>query len=203
MNESPTLTTIVDDYGDLCFPILIRGSKIIVFRISEDDTAHTFGGELSSNIRIPLNAVIHNLATLDTTSCEGLADVEAKQLHLIYAFRHDGDGVNYKVKGESIEVTSISPDQPDEDWPYEDYPDVFPRRFLEVWGIIDADQDAIDGLLHQEVDMSGSDLLIAVFPPSESYGVSLWGEYGDPEMVQCIFEYNLKKGEVNTYNLCG
>ena len=46
------------------------------------------------------------------------------------------------------------------------------------------------------------DKIIGVVPPSEAYGVSLWGDMGDAEGVLCIFEISIKSGKVKTYNIC-
>lgn len=203
MSAAPTLKAIVDECGDLIFPIIIRGSKVVVFRICEGDSPHVFGGELPSYIKIPSRSIIHNVASIDTSVCDILSDINHSVLHLLYAFRHDGEGAKYKIKGSSIKVGRVSPRKPDEDWPYEGFPNFFEKKFLEVWGVIQADDHAIEALLHQHVDISNSNLVVAVVPPSKDYGVSLWGEHGDAEMVQCIFEYDLSKEKVSTYNICG
>lgn len=44
--------------------------------------------------------------------------------------------------------------------------------------------------------------VVVIVPPSDDYGVSLWGDAGDAERVQVIFEIDPADGTVSASNQC-
>ncbi|MDX1680899.1 MAG: hypothetical protein R3242_09230, partial [Akkermansiaceae bacterium] len=156
-------------------------------------------------LKKPKDAVIHSVATIDTESSPIFEGFDHPFVHLLYAFRHDASGMSdmqYAHRKKGVKITKLREKHPDPYWPYEEFPDILPKLPLECFENIEVDDDAIEMLLSQYVGHEDPDKIIAVVPPSSAYGVSLWGDMGDDEGVQCIFEISIKSGKVKTYNIC-
>ena len=197
------LEDIVDEHEDLAHPIVYWKGRLSVFvRSEEGKNAHRFGGELPSGASVPENATLHALLDIDTAQCATLEGLSQARLPLIFPFRHDGGRLVYHLKGSTVEVDELSPEEPDEDWPYEEFPDTLPLSMMGSSPAFEVDRDDVEELLWQGFYDVADDKVVIVIPPREDYGVSLWGEMGDAEMVQCVFVFDPATGKVTAENQC-
>ena len=199
-----------DDYslaGKLKGPVVSVCARIRVGDFAAKSNPHRFGGALSLDIRgTAVDApALHRVLTLALGdpllgfSIEGMT-----VLPLVYGFVYDGCRLKYRLVDDGrIEVLQIHPRSPTAEWPYPRYPAAFrERRFgLRDDGTIEPDQ--VHALTWQHVEgMDPAKGVVIIVPPSEDYGVSLWGEDGDAERVQVIFEVDPAARTVAAYNQC-
>jgi hypothetical protein len=124
------------------------------------------------------------------------------EIPLFYGFTFDGCELRYELESPSTaNLLDLCPARPSTDFPYPDYPPVFPRiplrlgskqsmayaRFSRAYPNLSEDQPA--------------DVILAV-PPPVSVGISLWGEFGDGDDVTVVFEYDHLHRTVRAYNRC-
>ena len=88
------------------------------------------------------------------------------------------------------------------DWPYEGYPEQFAGRPVELGIRKRIGRKQLATLTCQGLDDQAADDLVAVVVPSERLGVSLWGESGDAEMVEVIFQVDPETAIVSVSNQC-
>ena len=62
--------------------------------------------------------------------------------------------------------------------------------------------EQVSELTWQGIDDATERAAVVVVPPSDAYGVSLWGE-GDAEEVQVVFRIETATGIVSVSNQCG
>jgi len=197
------LKDITDEHGDLAHPIVYWRGKLSAFvRSAKGEYPHRFGGNLPAKIIAPDEAVLHALLDIDTAQCAVLEGLKLSRLPLIFPFRHDGGQLVYSLSDNTITVDELTPDEPDEDWPYEEFPDILPLTAMESSVAYDVDREDVEELLWQGFSEISEDKVIIVIPPREDYGVSLWGEMGDAEMVQCVFVFDPISGKVTAENQC-
>jgi hypothetical protein len=166
-------------------PTLTLDGKSFVAEFSSENESSYFGGELALCGHKELH--LHRLLTIEFNSIV---------IPFIYGFTYSGCRLTYKVLNPSeIEILEMSPDTVSEDWPYPLYPGTLPKKCLRFR---DTDEPlaAIQGI--ENPDSKG----ILIIPPSQEYGVSLWGEMGDAEELQVIFEFDLETRIVTCYNQC-
>jgi hypothetical protein len=124
------------------------------------------------------------------------------EIPLFYGFTFDGCELRYELQSSSkANLMDLCPARPLPDYPYPDFPAVFPRiplrlgnkrrmtyaHFREAYANLSEDQPA--------------DVILMV-PPALSAGISMWGEFGDAEDVTVVFEYDFLDGTVRAYNHC-
>lgn len=174
-----------------------------VFKRPDDgEFPHRFGGELPAGAVIPKGVILHALLHIDTTKCAALEGLVTSTLPLIYPFRYDGGRIVYHWNDKNLTIDELTPDEPDEEWPYEDFPDILPQSTMGSSAAFDVEREEFEELLWQGVPGVSDDKVIVVVPPREDYNVSLWGEYGDPEMVQCVFVFDPATGKVIAESQC-
>lgn len=197
------LEDVTDEHDDLAHPIVYWRGRLSVFvRPDEGEYAHRFGGELPGGTKVPEQATLHALLDIDTTQCAALEGLSQSKLPLIFPFRHDGGRLVYHLKDNTVEFDELSPDEPDEDWPYEEFPDILPLSTMGSSAAFEVDREDVEELLWQGFHDVPDDKVVIVIPPREDYGVSLWGEMGDAEMVQCVFVFDPVTGKVTVENQC-
>jgi hypothetical protein len=96
----------------------------------------------------------------------------------------------------------MTPKAPTDDWPYERYPGHFAEKRVIFGRPKQISPKEITELTCQGLDKQAGDQLVAVVRPSETFGVSLWGEEGDAEMVELIFRVQPETGQVSVSNQC-
>jgi hypothetical protein len=120
---------------------------------------------------------------------------------LFYGFTFDGCLLRYEVESQSkVNLLDLSPPRPSADFPYTNYPDVFPRIPLKLGRKKPMTYRAFSSAYPNLEDDQPADVIVAV--PPVSAGISLWGKYGDLEDVTVVFEYSLRLGTVSAYNCC-
>ena len=196
------LENIVDEYECLAYPVVFWRGRLSVLAPTPEGGPHQFGGPLPNEAEIPTGAVLHLLLSIDTTQCSALEGIGITQLPLIFPFRHDGGRIRYHYDKNKVTVAEVTPSQPGDGWPYGDYPDVFSPVKLGSSSSFDLSRNDFEELLSQQLRDTSDEKVVVVIPPREDYGVSLWGEMGDAEMVQCVFVFDPATGEVTAENQC-
>lgn len=187
-------------------PVLAVRTKIRLADFGSHDGLHRFGGPLALTVRggSSKSLKLHRVLTLRLSDpLVGFSVPGVTEFPLVYGFVHDGCRLSYRVIADGqIEVLKGPTGSADADWPYRRYPAAFPeKRFaLREDGVIEAEQ--VNELTWQGVEgIDPAEGVVVIVPPSETYGISLWGD-GDDELVQVVFEIDPKTGTVAAYNQC-
>ena len=197
------LKDIWDEYECLAFPILYyRDHLSVLVKSNGNDGPHVFGGELPMTSNCPDGAHLHLLMNIDTRNCPVFENEQLTNLPLLFPFRHNGGRMKYTCSADEILVNEIDPPTISANWPYSNYPDEFPRSTLNSSKPIKITPEELEELLPQGLSQSFENSAVVIIPPRADYGVSLWGEDGDAEMVQCVFVYQPDTGLVVAENQC-
>ncbi|MEO0415294.1 MAG: hypothetical protein AAF226_10120 [Verrucomicrobiota bacterium] len=198
-----SLDEVTDEHDDLVRPIVYWQGQLSVFVRSNDvNSAHQFGGALPAEITLPKKASLHTLLNIDTTKCSALRGLKHARLPLIFPFCHDGGHLVYHLNNNVITVDQLSPELPDTNWPYENFPQSLPASGMSSSPAFEVEREDVEELLWQGFYGVPDEHVVIVIPPREDYGVSLWGEIGDAEMVQCVFIFDPVTGKITAENQC-
>jgi hypothetical protein len=171
-----------------------------------DRYRHTFGGPLDLSVRgFPTNRrPLHRLLTLDLRDSRlNISLPGATMLHLLYGFAYDCCLLDYQVVSDSeVRVIEMTPRRPTRNWPYEDYPEHYAVRPVALRDRKPISDKNMTRLTWQGLDAEAAEQLVIVVRPSNSFGVSLWGESGDAEEVEVIFRVSPETGRVSASNQC-
>lgn len=192
----------------LTVPVLSVQARLRSADFAQARGLHRFGGPLGLEVRGAARGkppVLHRVLTLSLSDPLLGFDMHGlNELPLVYGFVYDGCRMTYRVGSDrQIELLGMTPTSPAADWPYAGYPSAFPeKRFgLRDEGAIEPER--VHELTWQGVEgIDPADGVVAIVPPSDAYGVSLWGA-GDEELVQVVFEIDQHARTVTAYNQCG
>ncbi len=198
-----------DDCYELTCPILYYQGRLFEFHVdrSAPESLHSFGGAC----KLPIHGMpdgqpdLHQLLVVDLGDpLVGIKESRIGHLPLVYGFRYDECRLKYAVSANGeISIQDLSPDASEPDWPYEDYPGQLPKHRLRLTGPVKISPDDLEDIIWQSADLDYEESVIIVVPPSEDYGISLWGELGDAEEVSVVFEVDPGHGIVSAFNQCG
>lgn len=179
--------------------------KSYSFRRSGSGAGSVYGGPMTQTVtgRAFGPARLHHVASLSPSSIPFLREPPRYvfSLPLVYGFRFDGCSLEYRFEPSTIEIVHISPDKSPEDWPYPDYPPLLPYIPVETEPITqDWKTFASQFPMFSEEQPAE---LVAVVPPAFFTGQSLWGRDGDLEGVCVVFECDIARRLVRSYNVCG
>lgn len=199
-----------DDYParQVVTPLVSVRGRILLADFAARSRPHRFGGALTLTVRgaaAPASGALHRLLTLSLDDpLLGFSLSGVTELPLVYGFTFDGCALKYRVNADAeIEMLQMRPRSPSNDWPYGGYPLAFPVQRFGLRDDGQIDPERVHELTWQ--DVTGIDPakgVVAIVPPSKTYGVSLWGKSGDAEHVQVIFEIEPTAGTVSAYNQC-
>ena len=164
-----------------------------------------YGGPLGQTVTgCPFGpARLHHVASLSPSSLPflGAPPQHVSSLPLVYGFRFDGCELEYRFEPNEIEVLRISPDRSAQDWPYPDYPPLLPYIPVEAAPPITQDWKAFASQFSIFSEEPPAEL-VAIVPPAFLIGQSLWGRDGDLEGACVVFECDITRRLVRTYNVC-
>jgi hypothetical protein len=192
---------------ELLNPIVFYKNRIYHIKVGEKgEYSHCFGGESLSEFKGQKFAPrkLHRLLTLDLSD-PIFTNIYKKleRLELYYGFCYDSCELNYTIRNSmTIEVNSIEPNKSDDDWPYDCYPSSFEQKYAVLSRPEECKYNVFLDLIWQNFVDDYSDKMIIVIPPSNHYGVSLWGEMGDDEGVQVVFVVDTTSNTVQAFNQC-
>ena len=188
-------------------PVLAVRAHVRVADFGSKAGLHRFGGPLELDVRATggQSPALHRVLTLSLNDpLLGFQIDGVTEIPLVYRFVYDGCELKYHVAGDRhIEVLAMSPRSPSADWPYSSYPSAFPEKRFGLRDDGEIEPEQVHELTWQGVvGIDPAEGVVAIVPPSEEYGVSLWGD-GDDELVQVIFEIDPRARTVAAYNQCG
>lgn len=192
----------------LTTPVIAVRARILLADFRSRAGLHKFGGPLALDVlsgatRAP---TLHRVLTLDLTDpLLGFSIDGVGELPLVYGFVHDGCRLRYRIVADGqIELLEAPAGAPASDWPYANYPAAFSEKRFSLIddGAIEPDQ--VEELTWQGIEkLDLAEGVVALVPPSTSYGLSLWGEDGDDELVQVVFGIDPNQRIITAYNQCG
>lgn len=205
---------------DLRWPALFSGGTVVHFEPAEDLGEAYFGGPLEQAFDgEPFGpAPLHRIFTFSPAGVPQPAGHNLQGfLSLFYGMRFSGCELRYSVATTSgvnaqyirdsaarTRVTSISPAQSCDDWPYADYP-----RLLPYVPLREASRHSIESgrfaelYTWQGLEDFSADELVVVVPAVARLGVSMWGRSGDQEAAILVFRYRYLTHEVHASSQCG
>lgn len=158
-----------------------------------------FGGNIRQPIHnCPASAKLHQFLKIDAHEL-GFAGIP-----LVYGITHDGCNLTYRINDTGqITIEKLYPAQSSSDWPYTHYPGAYSVVDLQMIGQEQATFDDFQDLLAQGyTPLDDEDCTHVAIPPHKNFGVSLWGEDGDLEMVQILFSIDHRNKSVKVENQC-
>ena len=190
-------------------PVVADRGRLRVAALDDAAGTHRFGGPLALDIppkngRMP--PPLHRVLTLDARDPLLELSAEATVLPLIYGFRINACEMSYRVQpdGGIAELAVDGSLHNVATWPYAGYPTEFPPLPVRLLDAGVATPEQVYNLTWQSViSLDPAAGIVVIVPPCERYGVSLWGEMGDAEDVQVIFEIEPDSLRVRAYNQCG
>jgi hypothetical protein len=172
----------------------------------EDRCPHVFGRPLDLSVRgLPKNPrSLHRLLTLDLRDSRlNISLPNTTVLPLLYGFAYDGCVLDYQIVSDAeVRIMELTPRLPSREWPYKDYPNHFAARPVALGARKRISRTMVTRLTWQGLDDEAADQLVVIVRPSDSFGVSLWGECGDDEEVEVIFCIAPETGRVSASNQC-
>ena len=197
------IAELFDEHEALAHPIVIHdGSVIVLIRASHGGGSHIFGGSIPVEWSVPDDAMLHLLFTISTAKASILAEQSISEIPLVFPFRHDGGRIKYRLRGGNVIVEELDPVEPSDDWPYSGYPEQFPELEFGTSKPFDLERSEFEFLVDEDIKEISREHVVFVIPPRSDYNVSLWGEMGDAEMVQCVFIFDPASGLVTAENRC-
>lgn len=142
-------------------------------------------------------APLQHIATLSPAQLPMLRH----SLPLLYGFQYSGCELDYQHSASSVQLLDISPSQSNGDWPYENYPALLPLLPLRLTQTRSESWDDFSSH-YPNLPAQQSAELVAIIPPPQHIGQSLWGEDGDVEEVCVVCECDLSRQQVRGYNIC-
>ena len=190
-----------DNYG-VTKPVIFWQQQVAVLTPCPDGPI-LFGGPLPKGGNLG-GAILHSIFSIPICSIPGFKDLVIETLPLIYPFRHDGGSAEYSVTRDgSVNGLEVEPPQPEDEWPYPDYPQEFDIARYACSEFEPLGEEDSLRLLHQGVHFH-ADRDIVVIIPSKSNDptlpVNLWNHPDDEECVQCVFIFNTETNEVAAFN---
>lgn len=171
------------------------------FNAVSDDGKSSFGGPQERRVTgVPHGP--HRLHQVAELVGEDVApEFIALRIPLIYGFRFDGCRLKYKFTTNKIDVVELDPHKSSDEWPYHDYPPLFPYVRLAGATPEPSSWDAFSRAF-PNLPSTQPARLIAVVSPPVALGFSMWGKMGDAEGVCVVFECDVEEKSVNSYNIC-
>ena len=179
--------------------------KSYSFRRGGPQVESVYGGPLSQTVTGCAfgPARLHHVASLSASSLPLLTTPGRFifNLPLVYGFRFEDCLLEYRFDVGRVEVLRILPDESSGDWPYLDYPSLLPYIPIEADPPIEQDWTEFASRFAMFSEKPPAEL-VAVVPPAFLTGHSLWGRSGDLERVCVVFECDLSRRVVRSYNVC-
>ena len=198
------------DATHILTPALVLHDRFVPMELAQDEYYNRFGGPLELRFENwPADAPRpQQVIRIDSNGPATRGLCLAGFLPLPFPFRMSGARMKYAITGSNrARIIALEGDRSSQDWPYADYPAMFPTAPLKFGAPQAIEWDAVDGddegypMTWQDTRPTPGEALVIV-PPNDRYGVSLWGE-GDLEQVQLLFRINLRERTVEAWTECG
>lgn len=192
------------NHVELECPAAYYNGKMVLFEECHDQAAsHAFGGDLPAIRNAPSNAILHLVLDINPSLSSLFDEVRLPAIPLVFPFRHDGGRIEYRVDANGgIEIERLQPEEAEPEWPYSNYPEIFPVKRFCCSEPIDIKREQFERMVPQGLWQEDPCEIVVVVPPSQEYGISMWGPEGDDEGVVCFFYINSKSGTVCAGNQC-
>jgi hypothetical protein len=185
-------------------PILLAHAygRTLLFQRSEHRSQSWFGGPIEDSLLgVALPVRPHLIASLHLSDLKPALQAGPIEIPLIYPMRHSGGHMFYSFEYGAIQLTEVTPREASSDWPYIGYPEILPYHSLSVGSVIEESWDEfLDRAPNLPEDQEAE--LVVLVPPPIGLGFTMWGRYGDFEDATLVFECDLAKSRVETYNIC-
>lgn len=167
--------------------------------------AHFFGHAENLTIqKRPLKGSLHQLVNLDLRDPElGVKIAGLTRLPLLYCFQFETGLLEYDIlANDQIRITHLDEEGFGEEWPYENYPEYFPKQPFAIGNQADSSLEAFGRDVWQGVEGKEKDKFICIVPPSPLYQVHLWDEDSDFDHIHVKFFVDASTRHVTVYNEC-
>jgi hypothetical protein len=145
---------------------------------------------------------LHHVMTLNWKTIPGIEEKGLSNLCLFYGMSYSGCTMTYEiVELFRYRLLELKPPKSLADWPYSGYPDLLPYLPLRVAQQVPCSPEQFRKLLIQNGEVKDNEVTVIV-PPMFDLGMSLWGDSGDAEGVQIVFQVDVGKHRVRAYNEC-
>jgi hypothetical protein len=118
-----------------------------------------------------------------------------------YGLRYEGCELAYQRTGTAaINITSLKPRQPGDDYPYAGYPDLLPYVPLRLATKVECTAEQLSGRLYNTGWRCQPSKVYVVVPNPPDIGFTVWGPSGND--VAIVFEYDPEIGVMRACNQC-
>lgn len=198
-------------------PFVYTGEALSLLELTSDAQDSFFGGpfELETpgvDPRIHFHRVMTLAGSLVARSGSSRL---IGSIPLIYAFQHDQNEVTYqlhcsKVPGQGYVIDDtvvhglmLDPGEVSLDWPYRNYPPIFPLINMNLRECTSDERDALRKR-HRlcEIEVRDDEVLVGV-PTNRTLGFSMWGLEGDKQGILLLFKIQLKPLAVTAWHRPG
>jgi hypothetical protein len=176
---------------------------VFSFERAERLSPSWFGGPLEARITgIKFGpSPLHMIARLARSDFAGSSRSDLFDIPLIYGVCYEACDLEYRVDDVGkIELRQLDPTESSDDWPYPNYPPLLPHVPLQLGEARLSTYEAFAEPLPNMPRLQPTELVVVV-PAPATLGVSLWGKYGDGDVV-ILFECDLEKRVVYASNRC-
>ncbi len=185
------------------------------YDFSDRHSGSTFGGPFSTPLygEVPNVEYLHQVAVIYGTQRPDYVSRFLQNLPLLYGIRFSGCDLSYRLVAGSIphegreihyrgaEILELFPDQPDDDWPYPNFPSLLPYWPIERKCSRPCSWKEFAEETFDVRESPPTQLIFAMSPPT-NLGISLWGADGDLEGVEVIWEVDTETQHVHVTNRC-
>ena len=164
-----------------------------------------FGGPLDREVTgARLAKPLHHIATVHVSHLQAFDNPhQVWKLPLVYGLHYESGLLRYSFEDrQSIAVAPGLLGEPTPDWPYPCYPELLPYVPFEAGTPKQEPWEEFCRRAPNLPSQQPSEVVVLV-PPPATIGFSMWGPSGDAEGVTLVFECDLERQTVTTYNVCG
>jgi hypothetical protein len=178
--------------------LLYYQGRTVELTLSTNPTTSFLGSQGSwTTSSEELDRPLHHICQLAIGSFEaGCLDTQAF-LPLVHGMTYDDCQLTYRYDEHDIHVEHLEPPNGSDDWPYCDYPAVFPKHHLEVRASADEPWSTFRKRTFWLPRRAPAELVVVIPTPSGIH-FPLWPPVADPALV---FEVSLRERRVKTYNV--
>jgi hypothetical protein len=190
--------------SDKSLPFIYVGNRLTVLERTSSEQDSFFGGPLELKTGSTEPVRLHRTLTICASHLSGEnLPVLLGSIPLIYAFQHEQNQIEYRLRGneipgqgllineQAIDHLSLDTSTYSPEWPYRHYPPIFPLINLAARELGHMEPDEFRDRFLPQVEWGSTDAIVGL-PTNRTLGFSMWGLEGDKQGIVLLFRVDLK-----------